>query len=86
MATNLCLVKEIEQRQKAEDIHLRLECCQVHLEIRDNGIGFDQAKIKPTSLGMRIMRERAEAIHAHFKVSSSLAQGTVVSLDWNEDE
>ena len=68
------------------EILLNQECCDVHLEVRDNGIGFDPASIKPTSLGMRIMRERAEAIQAHFKVSSSPGQGTTVSLNWNEEE
>ncbi len=68
------------------EIQLRQECCNVHLEIRDNGIGFDSASIKPTSLGMRIMRERADAIHAKFRITSRSGQGTTVSLGWNEDE
>jgi signal transduction histidine kinase len=68
------------------EIKLIQECCDVHLEIQDNGIGFDQASIKPTSLGMRIMRERAEVIHAHLSVNSSPGQGTKVILDWNEEE
>ncbi len=68
------------------EIILNQVCCNVHLGVRDNGIGFDPASIKPTSLGMRIMRERAEAIHAHFNVNSTPGQGTTVSLDWNEDE
>jgi|WetSurMetagenome_2_1015567.scaffolds.fasta_scaffold34587_2 PAS domain S-box-containing protein len=67
-------------------IHLDLDCCNVHLEIRDNGVGFDPATIKPTSMGMRIMHERAEAIGAHLNVSSTPRQGTCVSVDWNEDE
>jgi PAS domain S-box-containing protein len=65
---------------------IKLDCCNVHLEVKDNGVGFDPASIKPTSLGMRIMRERAEAIHAHFRVSSVPGQGTTVIVDWNEDE
>jgi PAS domain S-box-containing protein len=67
-------------------IQLRLECCNVHMEIKDNGIGFDPSVIRPTSLGTRIMRERADAIRAHIKISSAPGQGTLVSLDWNEDE
>ncbi len=50
------------------EIQLRLHCCNVHLEVKDNGVGFDTSAIKPTSLGMRIMRERADAIHAHLNV------------------
>jgi len=36
---------------------------KVLMEIRDNGLGFDPACVKPTSLGLRMMRERAE-IHS----------------------
>ena len=68
------------------EIRLRLECCNVQMEIKDNGIGFDPTLVKPTSLGMRIMRERADAIHAHLRITSRPGQGTLVSLDWNEDE
>jgi PAS domain S-box-containing protein len=68
------------------DIFLRLECCDVLLEIHDNGTGFDPSAIKPTSLGMRIMRERAEAIQGQLTILSQPGQGTTVRLHWNEDE
>ncbi len=73
---------------RASGVQVRLiqDCCNVHLEIQDDGIGFDPASIKPTSLGMRIMRERAEAIHANFKVTSAPGKGTTVSVDWSEPE
>ena len=67
------------------EIQLRLECCNVHMEIKDDGIGFDPSSIRPTSLGMHIMRERADAIRAHLKISSTPGEGTLVCLDWNED-
>jgi nitrate/nitrite-specific signal transduction histidine kinase len=56
------------------------------MEIRDDGIGFDPSSIRPTSLGMHIMRERADAIRAHLKISSTPGEGTQVCLDWNENE
>jgi PAS domain S-box-containing protein len=68
------------------DIHIKLDCCNVYLEVKDNGIGFDPASIKTTTLGMRIMRERAEGIHAHLSIASTPGQGTRVTVDWNEDE
>ena len=67
------------------EIRLTLECCNVHMEIKDDGIGFDPSSIRPTSLGMHIMRERADAIRAHLKISSTPGEGTLVCLDWNED-
>ena len=68
------------------EIRLNLECCNVHMEIKDDGIGFDPSSIRPTSLGMHIMRERADAIRAHLKISSTPGEGTQVCLDWNENE
>jgi PAS domain S-box-containing protein len=49
------------------------------LELRDDGRGFDPAV--PTSrLGMRGMRERAEAAGAAFEVQSAPGQGTMVRV------
>jgi signal transduction histidine kinase len=56
----------------------------VHFETYDNGLGFDMTTAKPTSLGMRIMRERAEAIGADFNISSRLGAGTCVEVSWRE--
>jgi signal transduction histidine kinase len=64
------------------EITVRFEANQVHIEIKDNGIGFDLNCVKPTSLGLRIMRERAEAIQAQLQVASQPGMGTTVSLDW----
>jgi PAS domain S-box-containing protein len=65
-------------------IYLTLEPSRVHLEIRDNGAGFEITSIKPTSLGMRIMRERADSIQAQFQVASIPGGGTTVKVDWIE--
>jgi PAS domain S-box-containing protein len=67
------------------DVNLFLSPACVRFVVCDNGIGFDTATIKPTSLGMRIMRERAEAIGADFRVSSTPGTGTCVELTWNEN-
>jgi signal transduction histidine kinase len=61
---------------------LWLEVEGLHLEIRDDGIGFDPARVRPTSLGLHIMHERAEKIHACLQVTSQPGLGTTVSLDW----
>jgi signal transduction histidine kinase len=73
-------------RARQAEIKIHLDCCNVHLEISDDGVGFDPANIKPTSLGMRIMRERAEAVRARLKITSTPGKGTSVIVDWNEDE
>ena len=46
------------------NVSLFISSTSVRFETCDNGIGFDMSTSKPTSLGMRIMRERAEAIGA----------------------
>jgi signal transduction histidine kinase len=66
------------------DVKLVIAETSVHFETCDNGIGFDTATSKPTSLGMRIMRERAEAIGAELKITSKLGAGTCVGMTWNE--
>ena len=67
-------------------IDLQMSPGGVHLEIRDNGVGFDQAKVSPTSLGQRIMRERAENIQADLLVTSAIGKGTTVAVTWNDPE
>jgi PAS domain S-box-containing protein len=56
----------------------------VRLEICDNGVGFDLSTLKATSLGLRIMRERAEAIGAEFSIASEPGSGVCVEVDWIE--
>lgn len=55
---------------------------QLRLEVRDDGRGFDPLAIPPDSLGLNIMRERAEAIGASLQIHSAPEQGTVIMLDW----
>jgi PAS domain S-box-containing protein len=68
------------------DIRLRLSCCHIEFDVSDNGIGFDMTKIKPTSLGLRIMHERAEAIGADLRITSSPGKGTQVRVVWDEED
>jgi PAS domain S-box-containing protein len=67
------------------DVNLFISETVVHFETCDNGIGFDTATVKPTSLGMRIMRERADAIGADFQVTSQPGAGTCVEVNWNRN-
>ncbi len=68
------------------NISLIITCVGLHMEISDDGTGFDTNKIKPTSLGMRIMRERAQNIGADFEVISQAGKGTTISVTWNSAE
>ncbi|MBL8063339.1 MAG: PAS domain S-box protein [Anaerolineales bacterium] len=72
-------------RATTVNVNLFVSPKNAHFETCDNGIGFDMSTSKPTSLGMRIMRERAEAIGADLQISSELGKGTCVSVTWHEN-
>ena len=57
---------------------------QITLNINDDGHGFDSAKIRPGSLGMNIMRERAESIGASLDINSVTDHGTEVIVTWQD--
>ncbi len=79
-------LNNVAKYARATDVEVRLRhsCCDATLEIVDNGTGFDLSTVKPTSLGLRIMRERAEAIHADLEIASTPGKGTRVGVTWNE--
>ncbi len=64
------------------NVSLFISPASVHFETCDNGLGFDTTTVKPTSLGMRLMRERADAIGAQLEVSSTLGAGTCITITW----
>jgi PAS domain S-box-containing protein len=67
------------------DVNLCISEDVVRFETCDNGIGFDMSTVKPTSLGTRIMRERAEAIGAQLEITSQPGSGTCVDVTWHRN-
>ena len=67
-------------------LHLAGGKDQLRLEARDDGRGFDPRVIPPDSLGLNIMRERAEAIGASLHIHSAPEQGTIIRLDWKDSQ
>lgn len=64
-------------------IHLRYLQDELILEIVDNGIGFDCTPLnhhEGYGLGIKNMRNRARLIGAGFQISSTIGEGTCVSL------
>ena len=57
----------------------------VELRISDDGRGFDPSGVPPESLGLGIMRERAEAVGAALTVKSEIGRGTEVVVEWTMD-
>lgn len=62
-------------------ITLTFQTGAVRLSVRDNGRGFNPADIRPHSLGLGIMRERAQKIGAVLTIESRIGEGTVVTVD-----
>lgn len=57
---------------------------ELTLDISDDGLGFDMSGVRPTSLGLSIMQERAEQIGAHVCIDSKAGNGTRVRVTWNK--
>jgi signal transduction histidine kinase len=58
----------------------------VRLSITDNGTGFDPASVTADHLGLKIMRERVEAINAKCSFYSEPGEGTQVTVTWQDKE
>jgi len=54
----------------------------VRLTVADDGAGFDPSAVTADHLGLRIMRERAEALGAKLSIYSEPGEGTQVSVVW----
>ena len=61
------------------------EPSSLRLCIRDDGQGFDPAKVPPNHLGLGIMRERAQTIGAPLAIDTRLGEGTSVTVCWTAD-
>jgi signal transduction histidine kinase len=77
-------LNNIARHADANLVKVNLSCQPglVELEIRDDGVGFEPSEISAEHLGVKIMKERAEAIDAELSIQSSLGQGTTVSAHW----
>jgi signal transduction histidine kinase/ligand-binding sensor domain-containing protein len=63
-------------------VSLRCQDEQVELIISDDGCGFDPDKVPPDSLGLGIIKERAEAIAAESEIRSQDGNGTAIRITW----
>lgn len=69
----------------AVDIAISYTNNSIGLSISDNGIGFDQNSVDPNPLsqsyGLSIMRERAEAIGANFRLETAAGEGVTIHVE-----
>jgi signal transduction histidine kinase/CheY-like chemotaxis protein len=59
---------------------------QVAVEISDDGEGFDLAEVRGTSMGLNIIRERAEKIGAVLEIESQKGAGTRLRVIWQRSK
>jgi signal transduction histidine kinase/ligand-binding sensor domain-containing protein len=75
-------LNNVAKYSKATQVSVLLHLApdSVRLSVLDNGIGFDPARVPANHLGLRIMRERAEAIGARFAIYSEPGEGAQVTV------
>jgi two-component system sensor histidine kinase DegS len=62
-------------------VNLDLGDDRIRVSVDDNGKGFDQESLQQgTSLGLKLIRERAEMLGGNFEVDSAPGKGTRVSF------
>jgi PAS domain S-box-containing protein len=81
-------LNNINKHAQASQVFIDLHRSEnrIQLEIRDDGCGFDLGSASPESLGLGIMRERAESIGAHLLIHSEIGAGTHTELIWKDDQ
>jgi PAS domain S-box-containing protein len=77
-------LNNVAKHSGASQTSVKVHCdpAQAELRIRDNGCGFDPADIPPDRFGVKIMRERVEAIGARLQIDSQPGRGTEVVVRW----
>jgi PAS domain S-box-containing protein len=79
-------LNNVVKHARASQAVVTLRCSDesVRLTVADNGVGFDPSTITADHLGLKIMRERAEAIGARLSIFSEPGEGTQISVVWEE--
>jgi two-component system sensor histidine kinase DegS len=53
---------------------------RIRVSVDDNGRGFDQESIQGTSLGLKLIQERAEMLGGNFEIDSAPGKGTRIAF------
>lgn len=81
-------LNNIFKHARAEHMHMRVACQSglIHLEIEDDGRGFDPREMGSDHFGLRNMRERAESVGAALEVDTQPGGGTRVTVTWRDPD
>jgi PAS domain S-box-containing protein len=77
-------LNNVAKHAHATHAEMRILCepRQVTLYVEDDGRGFDPGSTSPESLGMGIMRERADNVGADLGIESEPGEGTIITVVW----
>ena len=77
-------LNNVAKHGRASQAAVRLACRDGRhtLSIEDNGRGFVVDAVTAEHLGLTIMRERAEGVHALLEVQSEIGKGTRITVTW----
>ncbi|MHB8133556.1 MAG: PAS domain S-box protein [Anaerolineaceae bacterium] len=79
-------LNNIGKHAKASQALVNLQLGEkVRLSIEDDGQGFEPNSVTADHLGLKIMRERAEAVGAKFSVYSEPGEGTQITFTWQPE-
>jgi PAS domain S-box-containing protein len=81
-------LNNVSRHAKASSAWVLLETQpgRVHLSVEDDGQGFDPDTVDRNHMGLRSMEERADEAGAALTISARSGGGTVVTLDWKEEQ
>jgi signal transduction histidine kinase len=60
---------------------LNFDGASLHLEVRDDGVGFDPQSTVMSGLGLPTMQERAAALGGSLNIESAVGEGTCISVE-----
>ena len=66
---------------RASSVEIVIDLAAGHLEVRDDGVGFDTETVRTRHLGLVSMEERAKEVGGKTTISSAPGKGTTVSVD-----
>lgn len=83
-------LNNVMKHARATEIEVSLNNCSdgrsVQLSVSDNGRGFDVDHVASDRMGLKIIRERAQAVGAELLITSKVNHGSEVTVIWEEDE
>lgn len=79
-------INNILKHSKADSVQITFKNMRnsAMLCVQDNGCGFHPGNVTTERLGLRIMRERADAINASLEITSKPNSGTKILLNWKK--